>query len=726
MVPSMQQKPIENENSTLAEQAVANMRLMRNIEAKIGAQTPLDIEEINHLYQFDAPIYERTRDAWPYGFYGVDDPVLEARLIRYQDAQLEARQSSVEVLRVDYGDDADWLLATSTELEPRVSELLAAGASPDLLAFHVSPKTRLAHFDEFNAYGASLDPTVVYEASRDDDSYSHSTQQRLNAFVLKHETELIMDDESSHRLVRVLISEAGEEGLERAVEDALRVGAKHSDIVRMIPVEAIESRFTWLRDAGFEASILLPRCSNGFILDSFDELFHDSPEVLSTLSLNKPSLEDGARYMVALHRNGRPIRKHLERFNQGPHYSLTPQYEQMVAAGISIHDIVDTFSGNDESLIHLYAGWLMANGADPDAIKSKFSAGGIASVYKALQKEGIEVNLQEYADQLPTVELLGRRASFWEEAGVQIDYDAHFDTFDGTLTTDLTFAFLHAGVSPERVFTKVEAGALINDAMVKTFVDAGVPYETVWKKADKWMRQGKHWLDFTNDQSSDADFEAALQTLPLDRIKDSIEIVAKRPSFMNLFVDRLVEKHPLTHGVRELIEQGADVNHVLRNTLKGFYLVRNEASWLIERGADVHLLFEEINTQHPGMQLLDAFITGGVSKEQILDSLADNFVSNHITELTDRGFDEDALWSRAMKKPSADFVIKNIARLSALGYSADTLSSHLAPKQVVDTIADLLEAGMSPALAITQMMVVYRRPQAECEVLLAEKLGVAL
>ncbi len=726
MAPSAQQEPTENLQSTAIEQAVVAMRLMSDIEAKIVTQTPLGKEEINHLYQFDEPIYRRTRDDWPHGLYGDDDPDFTARIDRYWAAQKSARVSTLETIRAEYGDDADWLLEKYQKISPRIEELLRAGANPGLLAEQLSPADRLRHFELLRSAGVTLDAREVYEALAADDSGHALYTEVASKFIAQYADELIGVDGVSYRLTRASLANAEEGGEEAVIEKLLSLGMERWDILRDLRAEVVEARFQWLIDAGFEVHQLLSRASLTFALDNFDNLFQQDPEAMRSLYLQKPTTEEQVRYVIALHRNGQPVEGLLGEINKGPHYSLTPQFEALLAAGISIDAIVETFSGENESLIHMYAPWLMQNGADPDAIKAKFSPEGIVSVFEALRKAGVNVNLQEYVDQLPASVVISRRFVLDKEQGLEIDYAAQLDAYEYELDMRAALAFIDAGVEPKRVFAKLPAGSIANDRLVNLFVEAGIAYERVWKKLDKSMQDATHWRALTSKDSTDAAFESALKALPVDRVEGVLDDLLSRTGSINLIVDKLATKKRVDHRAKELIERGADPNHVVRNVSKGFWGMYNDASWLLDNGVEAPLLYDHLKGKYIGVELLKRLIDGGVPAQSIFDSLDEAYLTNNFEELTALGYDAAPIVKKVMTgEPKSGFVLKNLKLLNDAGYSADQISGHLSAREVVENVQELLLLGLSPAIAITHCMQTRRVSQKEAEEIIARQLGVA-
>ncbi len=431
-------------------------------------------------------------------------------------------------------------------------------------------------------------------------------------------------------------------------------------------------------------------------------------------------------FIIALYRNGQPVDTLLKTMNSGPHFTHTPHYEALLAAGIGIDAIVDTFSGEGESLIHIYAAWLMKNGANPDAIKAKFTPEGIIATREALRSAGIEVNVQAYVDQLPASSVIARRHDIEREEGVVVDYDAQLEAYEYELDARVAFCFLAAGVDPQKVFAKLPVGEVVNDHMVGLFIEAGINHQQVWEKASLSMKEAERRRAITEEKSSDEAFEVALKALPADKIDNEvIAIVIKRPAFMNILTDRLAETGRADYYMKTLIENGADVNHVIRRVSKGFYMLYNDAKWLLEQGADAVVLFDLIADRYMSIGQLTMFMEKGVPQQRILNSIDSNHAAHNFDALVAMGFDGHTLLSRAMEDPKAGFIIEHLTELLQVGYSADELSDYLEPRQVVDSVQELLLAGLSPALAVVWVMEVSGCSQDRAEELLAEKLRVA-
>lgn len=724
MAPSVQQEPTETSNATAIERAVTAMRLMNGIEAKIASQSPLSREEINHLYQFDEPIYQRTRDDWPHGFYGDEDPDLEARINRYQAAQRSARETTLETLRGEYGHDTDWMLASYHEIGPRVQELLKAGATPHLLAEQLSPADRLKHFESLRSAGVLLDAREVYEAYTNlNDTYGLRTDV-VDAFIVRYATELIDVKGVDWRLVSASLADVEEGRLEEVIENLLGLGIERWSILRSLKTEVVEERFQWLSDAGFGTTELLRRASTKFALDNFDELFQQDPEALRSLHFAKPNTDDQAQYIIALHRNGQPTKELLGSLNKGPHYSLTPQFESLVAAGIDINEIVETFSGDNESLIHVYAPWLMKNGADPEAIKAKFTPEGIISVFEALRKAGIEVDLRQYVDQLPASVVISRRFVLEKEEGLEIDYTAQLEAYEHELDMRTAIQFIEAGVDPKKVFNKLPTGSIANDYLVNLFVEAGIPQERVWKKVDKSMQRAAHWQALTVEDSTDEAFEVALRVLPVSDLNEVFDTIINRSAYINLIVERFAEKKSIDSRMRLLIEKGADPNLVVRSVSKGFWRLYDEAEWLLDNGVEASLLFSHLKGRYMTPSLIHRLVEGGVPSRDVFVTLDGDYIGNNFDKLIALGYDSAPLIKQVMAhKPQSRFVLKNMMLLNDAGYSADQLSGYLTPKEVVENIKELLLAGLSPALAIAQVMQVHRCSQSTAEEILSKNLG---
>lgn len=726
MTPSAQQEPVETHILTSVEQAVATMRLVKGIEAKIEAASPLDAAEITYLFETDKPLYARTRDDWPWGMYGDEDPELADRLDRYAGYKRATQQSSIETLSEQYGDDATWFLGSYGEVKNKVAELLQAGASPALLAENLHPADVLQHFESLKAAGVTIAPADAYVAYKADSQNNRVSDDMLHAFIRTYANELVGLEGAARDIVYAHMRGVDSAEIVASVQRLLGLGIDRHEIVLSLSKEHVEAHFETLLGQGFLPTELYGRCSKAFVLDNFDIFYDADSELVGRMY--RSSMEEGGltRLVIELHKRGQPIQEQLQYMNKGSHFSLAPQYEQLLAAGVDVEDIIASFSDGEDSLIFMYAKWFMANGATGDSITAKMSAYAIVVKREALRDAGIEVDVAQYVSQLPASTVMLLQVELQNEPTVQIDYVALLDTFDGDLTLDYAARFIRAGVDSQRVFARLAAGSIVNDYYYVHFINAGVPAADVFAKTDDAFRQSFYRQSLKSEEAPNDVFEQALRTLPVATVIDAIDDIVKRPQHIHLLIDRLAEKGGVDHRMEFLFEHGADINYIMQHISKGSYKLYNEAEWLLDNGADGNVLFALLQPKLKGFSSPEKFIEAGVSAEAVFSAVGSWYVARNFKELAEK-YDKKMLASRVMDEPSSGFVLGNLQDLVALGWSADELSGHLESREVFNAIGPFMLAGLSPAIAITHVMQLHRgRTQAECEEILTSRLGVAL
>ena len=726
MAPSTQQEPIETHTPTSVEQAVVTMRLVKGIEAKIQAESPLDTQEITYLFETEKPLYSRTRDDWPWGMYGDEDPELADRLDRYAGYKRATLESSITTLSEQYGEDAAWFLGSYGEVKNRIPELLAAGANAALLAENLHPSDVLRHFDLLRASGAALHPGDVYSAYKTDSRNNFVPEDITALFIRTYAAELVEIEGVSRDIVYAHLRVIDTIEVPVATKRLIALGIERTEISWCLSKDAVETCFDALLEQGFAPEVLYGRCSKAFVLEHFDTFYDADPELVGRMYRSNIEAAELTSLIIALHKKSQPIDEQLAHMNKGQHYSNTPQYEQLVAAGVAVGDIIDSFPNDGETLIFLYAKWLMEHGADGNAIKAKMSPYAIVVKRQALRDAGIDVNTQHYLDQLPASTLILMQVELKDEPGVAIDYAALLDTFEGELTLDYAARFIEAGADPKQVFARLAAGSIVNDYFYEHFIEAGVPATDVLSKANDPYRRAFYWQSLNDESTNDDAFSEALKVLPFDMVVDAIETIVKRPQHMHALIDRLSEKGGVDHRMEFLFTHGADINYILQHVSKGSYKLYNDAEWLLDNGADGHVLFALLAPKLTGFSSPEKFISAGVPAEDVFEAVGTWYVERHFDELGQK-YDKKMLVGRVMQKPSSGFILKNLQELCALGWSADELSGHLESREIFGAIEGFMLAGLSPAIAITHVMQLHRgRSQADCEEILTSRLGVAL